>query len=222
MSTQTKRLLSIILAVILLIASCILAVKERSKDFKEENSNQLLAVAQDHDFIVDSEKIQNLFVQEISAAELNDAIDEIEETVEETVEESIVVEEEIAEEVVIEEEVEEFYYAEDEIMTIASVVEAETKGQDMDSKIHIVHVIRNRVNSEKFPNDYYSVCTAPNQFASRWDIEQSTIDAVHTALAMEDTTGGALYFCLCKESCWLLGTSYQWLFQDSAGHHFWG
>lgn len=110
----------------------------------------------------------------------------------------------------------------DYIMTIASVVEAETKGQDMESKIHIVHVIRNRVNSSNFPNDYYSVCTAGNQFASRWDIEQSTIDAVNQGLAMDDTTGGALFFCLCKETCWLNGTSYQYLFTDSAGHHFWG
>lgn len=110
----------------------------------------------------------------------------------------------------------------DYIMTIASVVEAETKGQDMESKIHIVHVIRNRVNSSSFPNDYYSVCTAGNQFASRWDIEQSTINAVNQGLAMDDTTGGALFFCLCKETCWLNGTSYQYLFTDSAGHHFWG
>lgn len=140
--------------------------------------------------------------------------------------EEVEIEEDISEEVPevskeSEESEQEIVYN-DYIMTIASVVEAETKGQDMESKIHIVHVIRNRVNSSSFPNDYYSVCTAGNQFASRWDIEQSTIDAVNQGLAMEDTTGGALFFCLCKETCWLNGTSYQYLFTDSAGHHFWG
>jgi hypothetical protein len=167
---------------------------------------------------VSTEMVVTIKENQILVEEIAEAAASIPEPVEEESEPEII--EEVIEEQIEEPEQESSYS--DEIMTIASVVEAETKGQDMDAKIHIVHVIRNRVNHSKFPNDYYSVCTANNQFASRWDIEQSTIDAVVQGLSMEDTTNGALFFCLCKESCWLNGTSYSYLFTDSAGHHFWG
>lgn len=232
MSKQIKRWLSLIIAVILFVVACFVALEERAKFAEEADGNQLFVVSQNNILESKINKIEDLFTQEVSAAELEEVIDEIQEVAEvsetqEVIEESIVeevIDEPVVEEPIIEEpEVQEEVVYDDEFMTICSVVEAETKGQDMDSKIHIVHVIRNRVNHPtKFDNDYYSVCTASNQFASRWDIEQSTIDAVNAALSMEDTTGGALYFCLCKESCWLLGTEYEWLFQDSAGHHFWG
>ena len=108
----------------------------------------------------------------------------------------------------------------DEFMTICSVVEAETHGADMESKMRIACVIRNRVNDSRFPSSYYGVCTQANQFASRWDIEQSTIDAVNAALSGGDITGGALWFCTCSSGCWASQNA-TYLFTDSVGHHFW-
>lgn len=108
----------------------------------------------------------------------------------------------------------------DEFMTICSVVEAETHGADMESKMRIACVIRNRVNDSRFPNSYYGVCTQANQFASRWDIDQSTIDAVNAALNGGDITGGALWFCTCSSGCWASSNA-TYLFTDSVGHHFW-
>ena len=108
----------------------------------------------------------------------------------------------------------------DEFMTICSVVEAETHGADMESKMRIACVIRNRVNDSRFPSSYYGVCTQANQFASRWDIEQSTIDAVNAALNGGDITGGALWFCTCGSGCWASQNA-TYLFTDSVGHHFW-
>lgn len=111
-----------------------------------------------------------------------------------------------------------FNYSEEEINKICCVVEAETHGADMESKIHIVHVILNRVNSSNFPDNVIEVCNQSNQFASRSDIEQSTIDAVYTALSMADTTQGALFF---HSGDWVdtfFGANY--LFTDDVGHHF--
>lgn len=111
-------------------------------------------------------------------------------------------------------------YQPSEIDVICSVVEAETHGADYSSKVRIVHVIRNRVNDGKFPSDYYSVCTQSGQFASRWDIEESTRIAVNDALNMGDTTNGALWFCTCSNGCWASNNA-TYLFTDSVGHHFW-
>ena len=123
-------------------------------------------------------------------------------------------------EVVVEETPVETPAYSDEFMTICSVVEAETHGADMESKMRIACVIRNRVNDSRFPSSYYGVCTQANQFASRWDIEQSTIDAVNAALNGGDITGGALWFCTCGSGCWASQNA-TYLFTDSVGHHFW-
>lgn len=110
--------------------------------------------------------------------------------------------------------------ADDEFMTLCAVVEAETHGAGSDAKMRIVFVIRNRVLDGRFPSSYYGVCTQSNQFASRWDIEQSTIDAVNAALESGDTTGGALWFCTCSSGCWASDNA-SYMFTDSVGHHFW-
>lgn len=123
-------------------------------------------------------------------------------------------------EVVVEETPVETPAYSDEFMTICSVVEAETHGADMESKMRIACVIRNRVNDSRFPSSYYGVCTQANQFASRWDIEQSTIDAVNAAFNGGDITGGALWFCTCGSGCWASQNA-TYLFTDSVGHHFW-
>lgn len=103
---------------------------------------------------------------------------------------------------------------------VYEVVECEVHDGDKESKMHVAHVIRNRVNSDLFPNDYYSVCTSPNQFCTRSDVEQSTIDAVNEAMATGDTTGGALFFHSMGYSDSFNG--YGYIFTDNVGHHFYG
>lgn len=101
---------------------------------------------------------------------------------------------------------------------VYEVVECEVHGGDKESKMHVAHVIRNRVWSDLFPDDYYTVCTSPNQFCTRSDVEQSTIDAVNEAMRIDDTTGGALFFHSMEwMSSW---GGYEYKFTDNVGHHF--
>lgn len=112
-----------------------------------------------------------------------------------------------------------YSYTETDIpWVVYEVVECEVHGGDKESKMHVAHVIRNRVWSDLFPNDYYSVCTASYQFCMRSDVEQSTIDAVNKAMAIEDTTYGALFF---HSMDWMAEwCGYSWKFTDNVGHHF--
>lgn len=105
-----------------------------------------------------------------------------------------------------------------ELWYMYEVVEAETHGCDQDSKVHVAHVIMNRVNSPLFPNTITQVCLQSGQFVLRSDVDQSTIDAVNYALSIGDTTGGALYFHSGGYTETFNGASY--IFTDSCGHHF--
>lgn len=98
------------------------------------------------------------------------------------------------------------------------VVEAEVRGASKEDKMHVAHVIMNRVNSDSFPNNIYDVCLSPNQFATRGDVDQSTIDAVNEAMNSADTTDGALFFHSGEYSDEFCGADY--IFTDDAGHHF--
>ena len=122
---------------------------------------------------------------------------------------------------VTEEYVEEYVepeYSEDIPWVVYEVVECEVHGGDKESKMHVAHVIRNRVWSDLFPNNYYDVCTAPYQFCMRSDVEQSTIDAVNEAMSIGDTTYGALFF---HSMDWMAEWGgYSWKFTDNIGHHF--
>ncbi len=124
---------------------------------------------------------------------------------------------------VTEEYVEEYVepeYFEDIPWVVYEVVECEVHGGDKESKMHVAHVIRNRVWSDLFPNNYYDVCTAPYQFCIRSDVEQSTIDAVNEAMSIGDTTGGALFFHSMEYmDSW---GGYEYIFTDNVGHHFYG
>lgn len=127
---------------------------------------------------------------------------------------SILAEEITTEKATIEEEIADIPWV------VYEVVECEVHGGDKESKMHVAHVIRNRVNSDLFPNDYYSVCTSPNQFCTRSDVEQSTIDAVNEAMSIGDTTGGALFFHSMEYmDSW---GGYEYIFTDNVGHHFYG
>lgn len=126
--------------------------------------------------------------------------------------------EEITEEYV--EEYVEPEYSGDIPWVVYEVVECEVHGGDKESKMHVAHVIRNRVWSDLFPNNYYDVCTAPYQFCTRSDVEQSTIDAVNEAMSIGDTTGGALFFHSMEYmDSW---GGYEYIFTDNVGHHFYG
>ena len=122
---------------------------------------------------------------------------------------------------VTEEYVEEYVepeYSGDIPWVVYEVVECEVHGGDKESKMHVAHVIRNRVWSDLFPNNYYDVCTAPYQFGMRSDVEQSTIDAVNEAMSIGDTTYGALFF---HSMDWMAEWGgYSWKFTDNVGHHF--
>lgn len=124
---------------------------------------------------------------------------------------------------VTEEYVEEYVepeYSGDIPWVVYEVVECEVHSGDKESKMHVAHVIRNRVWSDLFPNNYYDVCTAPYQFGMRSDVEQSTIDAVNEAMSIGDTTYGALFF---HSMDWMAEWGgYSWKFTDNVGHHFYG
>lgn len=109
-------------------------------------------------------------------------------------------------------------YSDSAFIAMCRVVEAETHGCDIESKKHIASVILNRVKSNDFPNTIENVCYQSGQFASRGDIEQSTVDAVNSAVSEGDTTNNALYFCTCS-GCWA-DVNKEYIFTDSAGHNF--
>ena len=109
-------------------------------------------------------------------------------------------------------------YQDEDFIAICRIVEAETHGANEEAKIHIVSIILNRVKSPEFPNTIQGVCYQSGQFAYRYDVEKSTIDAVTTGLNCEDTVQGALFFCTCK-GCWA-DTNKEYIFTDNVGHNF--
>lgn len=109
-------------------------------------------------------------------------------------------------------------YTDEEINAMCMVVEAETHEADEESKIHVVHVILNRVSSYNFPDSVIEVCYQNGQFASRSDVQEETRDVVIKALNMSDTTNGALFFHSGNYSDTFNNAYY--IFTDSVGHHF--
>lgn len=109
-------------------------------------------------------------------------------------------------------------YSDEDFTAICRVVEAEAHGADLNSKMHIVHVILNRSASPEFPDSVQDVCNQPGQFVKRNDVEQSTVDAVNEAVSSSDTTQGALFFCTCR-GCWTERNK-EFLFTDAVGHDF--
>ena len=85
---------------------------------------------------------------------------------------------------------------------ICSIVMRETGYGDTLSKQLVTNVIRNRVNSPRFPNDVESVLTAKDQFptivnwyTNDWPVTPYTRTAVcYTLMSNQDVSNGALYF----------------------------
>ena len=116
----------------------------------------------------------------------------------------------------------------DEYELLLLITNAEATSLKIESKIHVVDVIQNRVESNKFPNDIYSVVFQKNQFQPTFDnrlyntkMVQSTIDAVQFALRNDDTTNGALFF---MNPRWSSEKNVRWFRNNltyvmSDGHH---
>ena len=101
---------------------------------------------------------------------------------------------------------------------LCQVVECETHGGDLESKTHIVNVIRNRLSRPEWGSTYSSVILEPYQFGRRSDITQDTIDAVNYALSNPDNTYGSIAFHSGGYSNTFFG--YGYVFTDAVGHHF--
>lgn len=111
------------------------------------------------------------------------------------------------------------------------IVEAEAGDGNIQAKKNVAHVIFNRLNSKKFPNDIRDIVFAKHQFSPISDgryfkvnIAESTKEAVIKAYEEGDTTGGALYFANMKyvpnrnTRRWF--NSMNCLFTDSINHSF--
>lgn len=201
--------------------------------------NEITGIKEKTDKVAD--KLVEIESREDAQEELKAATEDTEEevTTEYIPSKTIIVEEPTTEEVITEEVSEETTTETEQIKTeeimieevseevsvdipwvVYEVVECEVHGGDKESKMHVAHVIRNRVWSNLFPDDYYTVCTSPNQFCRRSDVEQSTIDAVNEAMRIDDTTGGALFF---HSMDWMSSWGgYAYIFTDNVGHHFYG
>lgn len=123
------------------------------------------------------------------------------------------------------------YYTENDYDALLRIVEAEAGNQDDVGKILVANVIINRVKNQRFPNDIYSVITQKNgnvvQFSptrnggSFYTITPSehTKQCVDRALAGEDYSQGALYFCCKTGSDSWFNTKLQFLFTHGP-HYF--
>ena len=112
-------------------------------------------------------------------------------------------------------------FSDEDILYLEKAVETETfGGVDFISKVHIAHVIMNRMmDAERFPSTIKQVVTSPGQFAySKNDISPLTIAACEYAAINPDTTMGALWFHSGEQTTTFNGGEY--LFSDLSGHHF--
>lgn len=89
------------------------------------------------------------------------------------------------------------------------IVEAETTGGDVTSKMYVTSVILNRIKSDTFPNSMKEVVFQKNQFTPTADgryysvsITKETKEAVNRVLAGENIAPNALFFCTPSCSSW--------------------
>lgn len=109
----------------------------------------------------------------------------------------------------------------DEIYLMQRVIETECYQQDFMSKVNVASVILNRLNNEKFGDSIEEIIKSPNQFAyGRRYITYDTVLALEYATHFGDSTNGALYFHSLNKSEKFNGADF--IFQDEAGHNFYG
>lgn len=110
------------------------------------------------------------------------------------------------------------YYTEDEIYLMQRCIETETFEQDFDSKVNVASVILNRIESDEFANEVSEIIVK-GQFAfGRENISENTVLALEYAFMIGDTTDGALYFHSNPKTETFNGAEF--IFTDTAGHHF--
>ena len=110
------------------------------------------------------------------------------------------------------------YYTEDEIYLMQRCIETETFEQDFDSKVNVASVILNRIESDEFANEVSEIIVK-GQFAfGRENISEDTVLALEYAFMIGDTTDGALYFHSNPKTETFNGAEF--IFTDTAGHHF--
>lgn len=125
----------------------------------------------------------------------------------------------------------EIYYTEADYDALLRIVQAEAGNQDDVGKILVANVIINRVKSDSYPDDIYSVITQNNgrtyQFSPvmpggsfYWITpNEHTKECVDRALAGEDYSQGALYFCRETSSDSWFNTKLTFLFTHGP-HYF--
>lgn len=100
-------------------------------------------------------------------------------------------------------------YTEDDIYLWAKIVMCEAEGESQLCKEYIAQVIKNRVDSNEFPDTIYDVIFQKNQFTptfnGRWErVEpnQDCYDAVYTVINSDAQLIDALYFECCDGDSW--------------------
>lgn len=110
-------------------------------------------------------------------------------------------------------------FSEEEIKLICKMAETECYQQDFDSKCNVIAVAFNRLYSGDFGDTMTEVITTKNQFAyGRDNITEDTLLAVQYVFESNYTAQGALYFHSNNKTQKFCGN--EWIFTDSAGHHF--
>lgn len=90
-------------------------------------------------------------------------------------------------------------FSEAELTLLAQLVYNEANVEPYEGKVAVVHVVLNRMASDKFPDTVFDVIYQKNQFAASdtlttKPVTEDNMNAVKEALASPDSTGGALYF----------------------------
>lgn len=110
------------------------------------------------------------------------------------------------------------YYDVEDLQYLFRAVETEVYGGDFESKSHVASVIMNRMEKDNVTS-FKKIVTAPNQFTySKKNISDITLLACEYAFQLGDTAQGTLNFHSGSKTETFSGRNY--VFTDSAGHHF--
>ncbi|OJV66336.1 MAG: hypothetical protein BGO41_02565 [Clostridiales bacterium 38-18] len=98
-------------------------------------------------------------------------------------------------------EVRSMNYSEEDLIWLARIIEAETRGGSLDKKTAVANVVLNRVASPKFPNTIYEVIYQRNQFPPAYkssfltrELSQSSLMAAKRAMMGVEIAPNCLYF----------------------------
>lgn len=100
-------------------------------------------------------------------------------------------------------------YTEDEIDALERLVQCEAGTEDLDGRKLVAQVVLNRIDTGIWGNDILSVIKSPGQFKPVSNgaykvctVDQTTKDAVISALSGEDISKGAIYFQKSRATEW--------------------